>query len=526
MPVPSPFPAVEIPDLSVHEYLFGGLTDEERERIALIDGLTGAEITYGALAGTVDAVAGALAHHGLRKGDVVALHAPNIPLYPGVFHGILRAGCVATTVNALATASDIEKQLADSGAKLLVTVSPIMENAVTAARAVGLSDDEVVVLDGAEGFPSALDFLGAAAGAAPPEITIDPAVDLAVLPYSSGTTGRPKGVMLTHRNLVANVCQLRPFARVTPEDRIQAILPFFHIYGMTVLLNVGIAERATLVTLPKFELETFLGSIQKYRCTQLFIAPPIAVALAKHPAVEQFDLSSVRAIMSGAAPLDGKLGEAVAARLSCSMRQGYGMSELSPVSHAVPVGVEGIPMDSVGPAVPNVECVLWDHAEEREIPVPAEGMSAPGELWVRGPNVMLGYLRNEEATRETLDADGFLHTGDIATVDAAGNYYVIDRLKELIKYKGYQVPPAELEAVLLTHPGVADAAVIGVPDADGEEVPKAFVVPQQGVELAESEVIEFVESRVAPYKKVRQVEFIGLIPKSAAGKILRRELRG
>jgi acyl-CoA synthetase (AMP-forming)/AMP-acid ligase II len=306
------------------------------------------------------------------------------------------------------------------------------------------------------------------------------------------------------------------------------VLPFFHIYGLTVLLNLALRAGARLVTMPRFDLAEFLRLIQDQRCSYLFIAPPVAVALAKHPMVADYDLSSVRTMMSGAAPLDGELGRRLAERLDCRVLQGYGMTEMSPVSHLVPVDAVEVPVSSVGYTVPNMECRLVDPASGEEIGIPAEGTSAPGHLLCRGPNVMLGYLNRPEETADTLDADGFLHTGDIATVRADGVVTIVDRLKELIKYKGYQIAPAELEALLLTHPGIADAAVIGTLDADGQEVPMAFVVRQPGAEgdqLDEAAVEEFVAARVAPFKKIRRVEFIDAVPKSASGKILRRVLK-
>jgi acyl-CoA synthetase (AMP-forming)/AMP-acid ligase II len=338
--------------------------------------------------------------------------------------------------------------------------------------------------------------------------------------------------MLTHRNLVANVAQIRPLQGMTSGDIVLAVLPFFHIYGMTVLLNAALHARAQLVIMPSFDLTEFLANIAEHKCTHVFIAPPVAVALAKHPLIDSYDLSSVRAIMSGAAPLDEDLGKAVTARLGCALVQGYGMSELSPVSHITPfdggkdlVGAAA-PVSSCGWTVPNSVSKLVDPATGAEIGLPDSGLSETGELWFKGPNVMVGYLGNDNATRETIDADGFLHTGDLARVDSTGCVYIVDRLKELIKYKGYQVPPAELEAVLLGHPSIADAAVIGVIEAEsGEEVPKAFVVRQADTELSAESVMEFVAGQVAPYKKVRQVAFIDAIPKSAAGKILRKDLR-
>jgi acyl-CoA synthetase (AMP-forming)/AMP-acid ligase II len=362
-------------------------------------------------------------------------------------------------------------------------------------------------------------------------VSFAPSSHLAVLPYSSGTTGNPKGVMLTHRNLVANVAQIRPLHGMVADDAVLAVLPFFHIYGMTVLLNAALHARARLVIMPSFDLGEFLGNIQNHKCTVAFIAPPVAVALAKHPLIDEYDLSSLNTVMCGAAPLDADLGQAVAKRLGCRVVQGYGMTEESPVSHITPFDggqrlVGSIaPLSSVGWTVPNAVCKLVDTETGAEINPPAEGLSDAGELWFKGPNVMAGYLGNEKATRETIDGDGWLHTGDMARVDANGCVYIVDRLKELIKYKGYQVPPAELEAVLLSHPQIADAAVVGVKDDEGEEVPKAFVVKQSGADVAEDDVIEFVAGQVAPYKKVRQVEFIEAIPKSASGKILRKDLR-
>jgi acyl-CoA synthetase (AMP-forming)/AMP-acid ligase II len=526
----SPFPDVDIPSVSVYDYLFGNLDAADGARVALVDAKQGTETSYGDAVRKIDSFAGALADRGLGVGDVVGLLAPNSTAFAIAFHGILRAGATATTINVLFTAKDIVKQLTDSKATMLITVSALLPAAKEAAAAVGISDDRLVVLDGADGHPSAEDLLGA--GLPAPKVSFDPATHLAVLPYSSGTTGNPKGVMLTHRNLVANVAQTRPVQDVGADDVVIAIMPFFHIYGMTVLLNAVLHARARLVMMGSFDLEEFLATIANHKVTVAYIAPPVAVALAKHPLVNSYDMSTLRAVLSGAAPLDEELGHAVADRLGCRVVQGYGMTELSPVSHCTPLdGGERLvgsvaPIGAAGWTAANSSSRLIDPATGDEIDLPASGLSETGELWFKGPNVMAGYLNNEAATRETIDDDGWLRTGDLAKVDSTGCVYIVDRLKELIKYKGYQVPPAELEAVLLTHPAIADAAVIGVREAEsGEEVPKAFVVKQSGAELTETEVMEFVASEVAPYKKVRQVAFIDAIPKSSAGKILRKDLR-
>ena len=526
MPVASPFPDVEIPDVTLYDLLFGDIAEADLDRVAVVDGPTGDELTYRQVVGAIDAIAGAYAARGVRPGDVVGLLAPNTPAYVLVFHGLLRAGATVTTINALYPADDVAKQLRAAGATRLVSVSPLLEAAEGGARQVGIADSDHVVLDGAEGHESLTDLI--AEGRPAPDLAIDPSTHLAALPFSSGTTSEPKGVALTHRNLVANVVQAQKLLGEEADDVVLAVLPFFHIYGMTVLLNLSMYNRASLVTMPRFDLPEFLRLTAERRCTYLFIAPPVAVALAKHPLIDQYDLSSVHTILSGAAPLDRELGEAVARRLDCRVRQGYGMSELSPVSHAIPLDWPYVDLGSCGPAIPNVRVKLVDPATDEEVAYPEPGTderSAPGEVWVAGPNVMRGYLNNEAATRDTIDEDGYLHTGDIGELDGHGNLYIVDRLKELIKYKGYQVPPAELEAVLLTHPKIADAAVIGVRDEDGEEIPKAFVVLQDGAELSADEVMEYVGGKVAPHKKVRRVEFIGLVPKSSSGKILRRELR-
>ncbi|MFE6970878.1 AMP-binding protein [Isoptericola sp. NPDC057653] len=517
-------PDVEIPDVSLYDFLFAPLAGADLDRVALVDGPTAATTTYGELRAQVDAIAGAFAARGLGVGDVVALHCPNVPAFVAVFHGLLRAGITVTTVNALASGREVAKQLRSSGAKALVTVSALLAAAEAGAEAAGTDPGDVVVLDGADGHPSLAELL--AGGHAAPDVDLDPRTHLAVLPYSSGTTGLPKGVMLTHRNLVANVLQTEAFLPLVPEDVIPAVLPFFHIYGMTVLMNGAVYQRSTLVTLPRFDLAEYLRVVEQHRATVLFVAPPIALALAKHPAAAGRDLSSVRMLMSGAAPFDEHLAEAVGRRLpGARVLQGYGMSEMSPVSHVVPVDRPDVSPGTVGMLVPNMLARIVDPATGETIAQPETGVSAPGELLCAGPNVMVGYLADEQATRDTLEPDGFLHTGDIVTVDADGAFTVVDRLKELIKHKGYQVAPAELEALLLTHPEVADAAVIGVPDPESGEVPKAFVVRAEGSTLTADDVQAFVAEQVAPYKKVRVVEFVEAVPKSAAGKILRKELR-
>ena len=503
---------MEIPETPVDRFVL----ERARERgtkPALIDGPSGRTITYEELDRSVDALAAGLAARGFAGGDALAVYMPNLPEYAVAFHGVARAGGRCTTVNPLYTARELEHQLHDSQAKLLLTVPPFLDVAREAAEAAGLED---VFLVGEGDAPSVTELLGDPGEA--PDTALEPAEEVAVLPYSSGTTGLPKGVMLTHRNLVANLCQLQECFPIDEDDVLVGVLPFFHIYGQTVIMNQGLRAGATIVSMPRFDLDQFLGLIQEHSVSRAYVVPPIALALAKHPAVDAHDLSSLRTIMSGAAPLGAELAGQVAERIGCQVVQGYGLTETSPVTHVIRPDGENRP-GSIGRALPDTECRLVDPETGEDV---AEGER--GELWVRGPQVMAGYLNNPDATAETIDAEGWLHTGDIAVRDADGFYSIVDRLKELIKYKGFQVPPAELEALIVTHPDVADVAVVGVPDDEAGELPKAYVVPA-GEGLDTDALMEWVAGQVAPQKRVRLVEAIDEIPKSASGKILRRVLR-
>jgi len=511
----SPYPDVDIPNVPLHAFVLGRAR-EWGDKPALIDGPSGRTLTYGQLARGTDRVAAGLAARGFRKGDVLGLFAPNSPEFALAFYGTVAAGGIVTTINSLATALDITTQLRDARARVLVTVEPFLDRALPAAERAGV--EQVFVLGPGEG-ERATPFAELLESDAPvPVVALEPGRDLAALPYSSGTTGLPKGVMLTHRNLVANLIQLVVLQRIVARDRVIAVVPFFHIYGLIVVLSLGLWRGATLVTMPKFELESFLKLLQQYRVTRAYVAPPVVLALAKHPAVAAYDLSSLEVVFSGAAPLDAALEAACAGRVGCHVKQGYGLTEASPVTHATSDAPNRGKAGCVGELVPNTTCRIVDVTTGADL-----GPGEAGELLIRGPQVMRGYWHNPEATAATIDADGWLHTGDIGFADGEGYYTIVDRLKELIKHKGYQVPPAELEAVLCSHPAVADAAVIGIPDAEGGEVPKAFVVLRQPV--SPDVLIAYVAERVAPYKKVRVVEVIDVIPKSPSGKILRRVLK-
>ena len=508
----SPYPDVEIPEIDLPSFVLENAS-KWGDKPALVDGPSGRTLTYAQLAGGVDRMAASLAERGFGKGDTFAIFCPNLPEYALAFHGIVRAGGTVTTINPLYTVDELALQLDHSDARYLLTIPQFLDRALEAAGRTNVK--EVFVLGEADGATPFMELLSSTGPA--PEIDVDPHEDLVVLPYSSGTTGLPKGVMLTHHNLVSNVCQALVPHPTDENAVIIGVLPFFHIYGMTVIMNTAIRVGATVVTMPRFDLEQFLQILQDNKVTRAYLVPPIVLALAKHPVVENYDLSSVETIMSGAAPLGPELAEAASSRVGCLVMQGYGLTETSPVTHITPEEEGKNKPGSIGLLIPNTEATIVDVENGNEL-----GVGETGELWIRGPQVMKGYLENPEATSATIDSDGFLHTGDIGYADEDGYFFIVDRLKELIKYKGFQVPPAELEALLLTHPSVADAAVIPVSDEEAGEIPKAYIVSKE--EVSADDIMSFVAEHVAPHKKIRLVEFVDEIPKSASGKILRRVL--
>lgn len=507
----STYPPLADCDLTITERIFRD-HDAHQDDPAIIDGLTGDEWTIGALHDRIRRLAGGLQARGHGAGTTVAIMAPNLPDYVTVFHAVGWAGGTITTINPSYTAPEVHHQLADTGATLLITVAAFLDTARAAAQNTAVQ--VIVTLDPAPGVPSLDDLFG------PPQLAQTPvnAHDhVAVLPYSSGTTGLPKGVMLTHRNLTANVDQCIAVGKIARGERCVSFLPFFHIYGQTLTMNCYLAAGGVPITMPRFELETFLRLNQTHRTTRAFVVPPVMIALAKHPMVDQFDMSSLRIVLSGAAPAGASLSDMVAKRLNVQAVQGYGMTEVSPVSHCAPY--EGSRPGSVGVLVPGMEARIVDPETLADLAPGHEG-----EVWLRGPNVMKGYHRNPEATARMITPDGWLRTGDLGVTDADGYLTICDRLKELIKVKGFQVAPAEVEAALLTCPGVADAAVVGRPDDEAGEVPVAFVVAQKDLAPTEDAVLAHLAAQLASYKLPRFIRFVDTIPKSASGKILRRML--
>ena len=512
----SPLPDVEIPDVTITAHVLRTVGDMP-DRVAIRDAAGTSSYTFAELSTAIHSLAGGLAARGVAPGTVVGLMAPNVPEYAVIFHGVAVAGAAVTTINPTYGAEEVRHQLQDAGASMLFVVPMFLE--VARAAIEGTDVTEIIVMDSfgdaaVEGATSLVDVFGDPIE----QVSVDVADHTVVLPYSSGTTGMPKGVMLTHRNLVANIEQVKHAILYKDDEVALAALPFFHIYGMQVLMNGLIANGVTTISMPRFDMVEALQAVQDLKITRFFAVPPIILGLAKHPIVDQYDMSSVRQIFSGAAPLGAELAAEAGVRLGCEVVQGFGMTELSPVSHCT---VEG-------DYRPGTSGITASNTESRIVdPVGGEdqGVGDRGELWVRGPQVMKGYLNNPEATAATVDADGWLHTGDVAIIDEFGHMTIVDRLKELIKFKGFQVAPAELEALIITHPKVADVAVIGIADDEAGEVPKAFVTAVDGETVTLEEIQALVAEHLVSYKQIKVLEVIEAIPKSAAGKILRKELR-
>lgn len=463
-------------------------------------------------------IANGLIQLGIEPGDRVALYIHNLPIFMEAYYGILRAGASVVPFNVLYKAGEVEYILNDSGAKALLTFAPFAPVALAAAaNALDLRHIIVAAPEPIQGATLWRDAFANATTTAPDTTVQDE--DVAVICYTSGTTGHPKGAMLTHRNLVSNCEQCSVIEKIAtrPDDVIWLALPLFHIYAMNVGMNLTVLHGATINLIERFDLTGSLAELQKNRCTVLYGAPPMFVGWAQVPTLKDYDLSTVRYIASGAAALPVRIMELFESMAGVPISEGYGLTEASPVvtsNAAGPVVKPG----TVGPAIPGCEVKIVDEA----------GNEAPrgqmGEVICRGPNIMKGYWRQPQATADAL-RDGWLHTGDLGTMDDDGYISIVDRIKDMINVSGYNVYPREVEETLFKHPAVADAAVVQYPDPYQGESVLAFVVLKQGASATEQEIIDYCRSEIAVFKCPRKVIFTDALPKNSTGKVLRRELR-
>ncbi|XP_066601783.1 uncharacterized protein [Prorops nasuta] len=532
----SPISDISYPSTFLQDFVWKNINNYEN-KIALECSVTGRKYTFAESRDASNYIARSLVNLGLKQGDVVALITPNLPETALAFLGILEAGLVVTTVNPFYTVDETTKQLKHSNAKAVICAAEIASTAQSAVKvALPTGTPFIVISDGTKQAPEgSIPFLDLVSkGKTLPQLSplLRTPDDLAVLPFSSGTTGMPKGVMLSDLNLVSNIQMvdnslgkevLRPTTD-SYQEVIPAVLPFFHIFGMNVIMLTSLTKGFKLVTLPKFVPELFIKVLENYKASVLYSVPPIILFLAASPFVKKSHLENLHSVFSGAAPLSAPDVERLYKKLEINESavkfcQGYGLTETSPVSFIEKTGKK---FSSIGKPICNCEARIVDPLTNEQISSPGK----TGELWVRGPHVMKGYLNNEAATKETITDDGWLKSGDIVYFDQDEDFFVTDRLKELIKVKGFQVAPAELEALLRTHPDVEEAAVIGIPDEKSGEVPKAFIVPKKGKKPVQEDIQNFVKGKVSEFKELRGgVALIDAIPKNTTGKILRSHLK-
>ena len=464
-----------------------------------------------------DRLAAALAKRGVRPGDRVTIFMPNSVEFVIAFYGTLKAGGVVNPINAQSKEREVRFQVDDAGATAVLyhaALAPVVDavrSELKGVRAFAVTGDAA---------PSGVERLNDLLMADGPDVSVSAHVgmnDLAALPYTSGTTGFPKGVMLTHANLTANQQQFFAAVPVRRDDVFLNVLPYFHIYALNLLMTGAISLGATQVIMPRFDMVEYCTLVERRRATVCFIVPPIVLGLAMSPEVEKHDFSSVRFFFSGAAPLAPDPAKRMIQRIGKPIIQGYGLTETSPVTHANPI--DAPVLESIGLVVAGTE----DKIVDLETGTKTLPNGEVGEICVRGPQVMKGYWNKPVDTADVI-RDGWFHTGDVGRRDDKGYVFIVDRKKEFIKYKGFGVGPAEVEAVLCEHPAVADAGVIGKPDEEAGEIPKAFVQLRPNTQATAEELIAFVKERIADYKRVREVEFIEKVPRTASGKILRREL--
>lgn len=497
----SPVPPPTVPDVSLSDYVLhrAALLGD---RPAFIDAGTGRAVSFMQLAFGAPMAAAGLRERGLRKGDVVAIYLPNIPEYAAVFHAVALAGGVSALFSPLLSGEALAQHCQAVGARFVVTVGPLLP----AARATGLE------LIGVGDAPGTTPFLSLLSAPGDP-VQIDPARDLVALVLSSGTEGAPKPVRITHQNLVAGLAQIEALGQFSEADTFLGLLPFTHVYGALVGMCLPTRLGATTVTLLRFELHDFLGALSGHRISVAHLVPPLVLALARHPAVSEHDLSALRLIISGASHLPAELGRDCAARLSCEVVDGYGLSEAG-ATHVVHDYAGGAHLGSVGQPLPLTRCRLVEPETGRGVEP-----GAVGEIQVSGPCLSPGYWGEGPLP----DAEGWLHTGDLGRVDAQGRLFVVDRIKELVKCGGVSIAPAPIEERLRAHPAVADAAVLGAPDAILGEVPVAFVSLR--APLDPEALYAWTAAQLPPDHRLRRVLVVPEIPRSPAGKILRRQLR-
>ncbi|GAM19056.1 hypothetical protein SAMD00019534_022310 [Acytostelium subglobosum LB1] len=520
----SDYPDVLIPeDVSLTQYIMPYL-ERHGDRVLLVDGLTSQEYTACDVKSAIEKFASALSKLGFQKGDVVAFILPNSPQYVMAFHGALLVGCVPTAVSIDFQLPEILKTIGTVSPKGLVTIAT-NDKIADIQRDIPSIQHTIVIGDVDVPPPNTLSYskLLATSTGEYPRVTVNGRDEVAFLPFSSGTTGMPKGVELTHCNLIANVVQIQSIECTTYKynDVVFGVLPYFHIYGMVFFFGIMLKVGVKSVIVPRFEPNSYLKLIQTHMVTISFIAPPVAIFFAKSPLIDNYDLSSLRTLFCGAAPCSDNVENAIKQRFNGQviLKQAYGLTEASPAIVVTPYSL--IKSGASGKILPNIVLKIQDHVTKE---LKEAGQS--GEICIKGPNVMKGYYKNPKATQELFDQDGFLHTGDIGRIDPDGYLYLEDRVKELIKYKGFQVPPAELEGVLLRHESILDCAVMGVPDEEAGELPIAFVVLRPNSTTTEEHIHEWFNPQVAYYKKLRGgIRFIEQVPKSAAGKILRKDLR-
>ncbi|XP_044485808.1 4-coumarate--CoA ligase 2-like [Mangifera indica] len=520
----SKLPDIYIPNhLPLHSYCFENIA-QVASRPCLINGSTGDVYTYSEVEITARKIAAGLNKLGIQQYDVIMLLLPNFPEFILSFLGASYGGAIATAANPFFTPAEIAKQADASNAKLIITQACYVDKVKALAEK---RDVKIMCIDSAPDGCLHFSELTQADENDLPEVKINPN-DVVALPYSSGTTGLPKGVMLTHKGLVTSVAQQvdgeNPNLYFHCEDVILCVLPLFHIYALNSIFLCGLRAGATILLMQKFEINSLLQLVQRYKITVAPMVPPIVLAISKSPDVDKYDLSSIRIIKSGAAPLGRELEDSVRAKFpNATLGQGYGMTEAGPVlAMGLAFAKQPFPIKpgACGTVVRNAEMKIVD---------PDTGVSLPrnqaGEICIRGDQIMKGYLNDPEATKRTIDSEGWLHTGDIGYIDDDDELFIVDRMKEIIKYKGFQVAPAELEAMLLSHPRISDAAVVPMNDDQAGEVPVAFVVKENNSEITEDEVKQFISKQVVFYKRINRVFFIEAIPKAPSGKILRKDLR-